>query len=111
MAEAVGHGIRVLLVEDNPDNSDMLTRRLQRKGFSVDLAEDGQQGVDMTRELSPDIVLMDNQDTAGIPIMALTAHAMVGDREKALEAGCDDYETKPVDFRRLVDKMLALVGR
>jgi two-component system response regulator len=118
---------RVLLVEDNEMNRDMLSRRLQRKGFEVLIAVDGQQGVDMALAEAPEIILLDlslpvmdgwtaaghlksNPTTAGIPILALTAHAMEGDREKALEAGCDDYDTKPVNFARLLEKMAALIG-
>jgi CheY-like chemotaxis protein len=118
---------RVLLVEDNEMNRDMLSRRLQRKGFEVLIAVDGQQGVDMALAETPEIILLDmslpvmdgwtaaghlksNPTTSGIPILALTAHAMEGDREKALEAGCDDYDTKPVNFARLLEKMAALIG-
>jgi CheY-like chemotaxis protein len=118
---------KVLLVEDNEMNRDMLSRRLKRKGFEVVIAVDGQQGVDMARTEAPAIILLDmslpvmdgweaagklksDPTTAGIPIIALTAHAMAGDREKALEAGCDDYDTKPVNFSRLLEKMAALTG-
>jgi CheY-like chemotaxis protein len=118
---------KILLVEDNEMNRDMLSRRLMRKDYTVVIAVDGQQGVDMAIAERPDIVLMDmslpvmdgwtatqslkaNPDTAGIPVIALTAHAMSGDREKALAAGCDDYDTKPVDLPRLLEKMLALLG-
>lgn len=119
---------RILLVEDNELNRDMLSRRLQRKGYEVLIAVDGQEGVDVcTREL-PALVLMDMSlpvkdgwaaarelktadPTRHIPIIALTAHAMQGDREKALDAGCDDYDTKPVDLARLVGKMEALLPR
>jgi CheY-like chemotaxis protein len=118
---------KILLVEDNEMNRDMLSRRLMRKDYTVVIAVDGQQGVDMAIAERPDIVLMDmslpvmdgwtatqslkaNPDTAGIPVIALTAHAMSGDREKALAAGCDDYDTKPVDLPRLLEKMRALLG-
>ena len=119
---------KILLVEDNEMNRDMLSRRLVRKGFNVVLAVDGQQGVDMTLAETPDLVLMDmslpvmdgwaattviknNSATAEIPVIALTAHAMSGDREKALAAGCDDYDTKPVELARLLEKINALLQR
>ena len=119
---------RVLLVEDNEMNRDMLSRRLARKGYDVIIAVDGQQGVDMAREEMPDIILLDmslpvidgweaarrlkaDDETASIPIIALTAHAMSGDREKTLEAGCDEYDTKPVDLARLLEKMVQLLNR
>jgi two-component system cell cycle response regulator DivK len=118
---------KILLVEDNEMNRDMLSRRLMRKDYTVVIAVDGRQGVDMAVSERPDLVLMDmslpvmdgwtatqtlkaNPDTAGIPVIALTAHAMSGDREKALAAGCDDYDTKPVDLPRLLEKMRALLG-
>ncbi len=118
---------KILLVEDNELNRDMLSRRLSRRGHEVLIAVNGQLGVDMTREHRPDIVLMDmslpvidgweatrrlkaDPETAAIPIIALTAHAMASDREKAMEAGCDDYDSKPVDLPRLLGKIDALLG-
>ena len=117
---------KVLLVEDNEMNRDMLSRRLAKKGYDVVVAVDGQQGVDMASSESPDIILLDmslpvmdgwtaashlkaNGVTASIPIIALTAHALAGDREKALEAGCDDYDVKPIDLKRLLGKMTDLL--
>jgi two-component system cell cycle response regulator DivK len=122
---------KVLLVEDNEMNRDMLSRRLMRRGFDVLMAVDGEQGVEMARAERPDLILMDMSlpvldgwgatrrikaeiDTRFIPLIALTAHAMAGDRDKALEAGCDDYDTKPIELTRLLDKMdrlLNSVGR
>jgi CheY-like chemotaxis protein len=118
---------RVLLVEDNEASRDGLARHLRRKGFEVLLAVDGQQGLDSARAEKPDLVLMDmslpvldgweatrqlkaDPKTQPIPVIALTAHAMAGDREKALAAGCDEYETKPVEFARLLGKIEALLG-
>ena len=118
---------KILLVEDNEMNRDMLSRRLERKGFEVMLAMDGQQGVEMAASRAPDLVLMDmslpvldgweatrrlkaSPATAGIPVIALTAHAMSSDRDKALQAGCDEYETKPIELPRLLAKIAALLG-
>lgn len=118
---------KVLIVEDNEMNRDMLSRRLQRKGYEIEIAEDGQAGVNAAIGGKPDIVLMDmslpimdgweatrqlkaNPDTQGIPVIALTAHAMAGDRQKALDAGCDEYDTKPVNLKSLLEKMEALLG-
>lgn len=117
---------KILLVEDNEMNRDMLSRRLLRKGYQVVLAVDGQNGVEMAKQEAPDLILMDmslpaldgweaarrlkaDADTQRIPVIALTAHAMSGDREKALEAGCDDYDTKPVELVRLLGKIEALL--
>lgn len=119
---------KILLVEDNETNRDMLSRRLIRKGYEVVMAEDGQRAVEMAAAENPDIILMDmslpvidgweatrqvkaGEATRAIPIIALTAHAMAGDREKALDAGCDDYDTKPIEFQRLLDKITALLAR
>ena len=117
---------KVLLVEDNEMNRDMLSRRLLRQGFEVAVAVDGQAGVDAARASRPDIVLMDmslpvldgweatrqlkaSPETRGIPVIALTAHAMAGDRQQALDAGCDDYDTKPIELPRLLEKMRRLL--
>ncbi len=119
---------KILLVEDNEMNRDMLSRRLERKGHEVLLAVDGKSGVEMVREHAPDLVLMDmslpvldgweatrqlkgDDATRHIPVIALTAHAMSSDRGKALEAGCDDYDTKPVELPRLLAKIDTLVAR
>lgn len=119
--------MNVLLIEDNELNRDMLTRRLERKEFIVSCAEDGQSGIDMAKNEMPDIILLDlslpvidgwnvarqlkaDTITKDIPIIALTAHAMKGDREKALDAGCDDYDTKPVNLEGLLDKMHKLTS-
>ncbi|MGV8120194.1 MAG: response regulator [Candidatus Xenobiia bacterium LiM19] len=117
---------KILLVEDNEMNRDMLSRRLTKKGYNVVIALDGAEGVEKTRQESPDIILMDmslpvldgweatrqiksDEGLASIPVIALTAHAMSGDREKALEAGCDDYDTKPIEFQRLLGKIEELL--
>ncbi|MEE8352090.1 MAG: response regulator [Rhodospirillales bacterium] len=117
---------KILLVEDNEMNRDMLERRLLRKGFQVILAANGEEGISRAAEDSPDLILMDlslpgidgweatrqiksDDKTAVIPIIALTAHAMTGDREKALAAGCDDYDSKPVELERLLGKMQRLL--
>ncbi len=119
---------KILLVEDNEMNRDMLSRRLQRKGFEVEMATDGRQGVTMAQAAPYDLILMDMSlpeidgweaarqlraapSTQQVPIIALTAHAMSGDREKAIEAGCDDYDTKPIELERLLGKMRALLDR
>jgi two-component system cell cycle response regulator DivK len=118
---------RILLVEDNEMNRDMLSRRLQRKGYEVTMAVDGRQGVDMARSGGYDLILMDMSlpeidgweatrqlrsapETRSVPIIALTAHAMAGDRDKALEAGCNDYDTKPIELPRLLGKIEALLA-
>ncbi|MBA4118956.1 MAG: two-component system response regulator [Candidatus Puniceispirillum sp.] len=118
---------RILLVEDNEMNRDMLSRRLVRQGYEVLLAFDGEEGVAKTIQEKPDLVLMDmslpkmdgwqatrvlksQEETRTIPVIALTAHAMVEDREKALEAGCDDFDTKPIELERLLNKMKALIS-
>jgi len=114
--------VKILLVEDNEMNRDMLSRRLAKRGFEVVMAVDGAEGVSMARSAAPDLILMDmslpvmdgwtatrmlkaDVATRGIPVIGLTAHAMAGDREKCLEAGCDEYDTKPVDFPRLLEKI------
>ena len=118
---------KILLVEDNEMNRDMLSRRLIKRKFDVVMAVDGQQGLDMASSESPDIILLDmslpimdgwevarnlkaDDNLKGIPVIALTAHAMSGDREKALEAGCDEYDTKPVEFKRLLGKINEMLG-
>ena len=119
---------KILLVEDNELNRDMLSRRLARRGYDVVIATDGQQGIDRAGTDNPDLILMDlslpvvdgwaatqrikaNPDTGRIPVIALTAHAMAGDREKAIQAGCDDYDSKPVEIDRLCGKIQALLDR
>ena len=118
---------RILLVEDNEMNRDMLSRRLERRGYEVIVAVDGEEGVARAGTDAPDVIVMDlslpgidgweatrqlkaANETRAIPVLALTAHAMAGDREKAIEAGCDDFDTKPVDLPRLVEKLEALLG-
>lgn len=118
---------RILLVEDHEEIWDFLSRRLKRRGYDVVVATDGQAGVDKARSDRPDIVLLDmnlpvmdgwtaageikkDPSTAAVPIIALTAHAMSGDRDKAIAAGCDDYHAKPVDFSRLLGQIEALTG-
>ena len=119
--------IVILLVEDNEANADMLSRRLARRGFDVRLAGDGRAALDLAHELVPALILMDislpeidgwevtrrlkaSPVTAAVPVIALTAHAMVSDRARCLAAGCDEFETKPIDLRRLLDKMQGLIG-
>lgn len=119
---------KLLLVEDNEMNRDMLSRRLERKGYEVVMAVDGQQGVEMAISEHPDLILMDmslpvldgweatrrlkaQDSTRAIPVIALTAHAMAGDRDKAIEAGCDDYDTKPIELPRLLAKIETLLGQ
>ena len=118
---------RILLIEDNEMNRDMLSRRLERKGYETIIAVDGQEGVEKAETEKPDLVLMDmslpvldgweatrklksNSVTQNIPIIGLSAHAMSGDREKAIEAGCDDYDTKPVELPRLLEKIETLLN-
>jgi two-component system, cell cycle response regulator DivK len=118
---------KVLLVEDNEMNRDMLSRRLIRRGFEVVFAVNGKQGVDLARSERPDIILMDmslpimdgweatrcvksDDATRSVPVIGLTAHAMSGDRERAIEAGCDDYDTKPVELDRLIGKIERLLN-
>ena len=119
---------KILLVEDNEMNRDMLSRRLLKQGFEMVLALDGEQAVDLARSEAPDLILMDISlpgldgwdatrllktmpETRSIPIIALTAHAMAGDREKSLAAGCNDYDTKPIDFRRLLEKIQGFLDK
>jgi CheY-like chemotaxis protein len=120
--------VRILYVEDNEDNIYVIKNRLGRAGFTVLIATDGEQGVNMAAAERPDLILMDlrlpvmdgweatrrikaQPETRDIPIIALTAHAMTGDREKALEAGCDDFDTKPVEMPRLLEKVRALLPK
>jgi CheY-like chemotaxis protein len=120
--------MKILLVEDNEMNRDMLSRRLQRKGYEVLIAVDGGEGLALAQEQAPDLILMDmslpvvdgweatrrlkaQSETQAIPIIALTAHAMASDRDKALEAGCDDYDTKPIDLPRLLQKIASLLQK
>lgn len=119
---------KILLIEDNDLNRDMLSRRLERRGYEVAVATDGSQGAQMARSEKPALILMDmslpvmdgwelarklkdDPETRGIPILALTAHVMAGDRERSLEAGCDDYDTKPIELPRLLGKIEALLAR
>jgi two-component system, cell cycle response regulator DivK len=117
---------RVLIVEDNEDNREMLRRRLERKGFEIVLALNGEEGLEKAHSAAPDLILLDmslprmdgwtvarilREQAVQTPILALTAHAMQGDRERALQAGCDDYDIKPVEFVRLQEKMTALLSR
>lgn len=119
---------RILIIEDNEENRDVLARRLERRGYDVVVAADGQQGVEMAKSEKPDAILMDmnmpvldgwrasqilrsETDTQDMPIIGLTAHALAGDREKALAAGCSDYHTKPVDFPRLMTQIEALIKK
>jgi len=119
---------KILVVEDNEDNRDMLQRRLQRRGYDVVVAVDGVEGVELAQKESPDLILMDmglpvldgwaatsqikkSSQTGHIPIIGLSANAMTGDREKGLAAGCDDYDTKPVEMPRLLEKIQALLGK
>ncbi len=118
---------RILLVEDNELNRDMLSRRLIKKGYEIFMAIDGESGLELVLSIKPDLILMDmslpvmdgweatrriksHPDTGAIPVIALTAHAMGEDRQRALEAGCDDYDTKPIEFSRLLLKIAAFLG-
>jgi two-component system, cell cycle response regulator DivK len=118
---------KILIVEDNEENRDALSRRLERRGYSVVIAMDGRVGVTMAQEEQPDLILMDlnlpdvdgweatrmikaNEQTTTIPIIALTAHAIAGDQQRALQAGCDDYHSKPVEFPRLLGQIETLLG-
>jgi len=118
---------KILVVEDNEINRDMMVRRLERRGYTIVTAVDGQEGIDLTRSEKPDLVLMDmslpvldgweatrqiknDLSIKQIPVVGLTAHAMVGDRDKALQAGCDDYATKPVEFEKLIELINRLIA-
>ncbi|MDB5327274.1 MAG: response regulator receiver protein [Phycisphaerales bacterium] len=118
---------KILIVEDNEENRDSLKRRLERRGFQVLLAEDGQKGIDCAATEKPDLILMDmnmpvldgweatrrikaQPELAGTPVIALTAHAMNGDRERAIEAGCTDYHTKPIEFPKLLAQLESILG-
>ena len=119
---------KILLVEDNLENRDMLSRRLTRRGYAICIALDGVEALSVARAEKPDLILLDmnlpildgwqaaaqlkaSPETRAIPIIALTAHAMAGDRDRALKAGCDDYDTKPVEFARLLGKIEAKLGK
>lgn len=119
---------KILLIEDNEQNRDALSRRLQRQGYTIVIAVDGKEGIAMAQSALPDVILMDLNlpdvdgweatrrlkaaaETQAIPVMAMTAHAIAGDRERALEAGCDDYHAKPVDFPRLLTQIEALLKK
>ncbi len=118
---------RILLIEDNEMNRDMLSRRLMKKGYGIFMAVDGEKGVELALSLKPDLILMDmslpvldgwvatrrikaNPETHHIPVIALTAHAMGEDRQRAMEAGCDDYDTKPIELARLLLKIASFLG-
>ena len=117
---------KILLVEDNEMNRDMLSRRLERKGYNIVMAVDGKQGIELAKKEQPDLILMDMnlpvidgweatrqikslEETKNIPIIALTAHTTIGDREKAMKAGCNDYDTKPIELTRLLNKIETLL--
>lgn len=124
--EVTNMAIKILLVEDNELNRDMLSRRLIRNGYEVIFAADGEESIKLAQSSAPDLILMDmglpvidgweatrqikaNAQTHNIPIIALTAHSMIGDRDKAIQAGCDDYETKPIELARLLEKIQHLL--
>jgi CheY-like chemotaxis protein len=119
---------KILIVEDNDMNRDMLSRRLQRRGYEISVAADGRQGIERAQAVLPDLILLDlslpeidgwevarrlkgEQSTRNIPIIALTAHAMTGDRDEAIAAGCNDYDTKPIEFQRLLGKIEGLLSK